>query len=88
MSILNIGAVISDNLGGLFTWALGVTANDFRNLWMLVLVCNICSLLPIPLLAWLVPTQEQLTEIRPVKDEDAVVREPLTANKPLGDHDE
>ncbi len=38
MSTLNIGGVVSDHLGGLLTWAIGVTANDFSKLWILVLV--------------------------------------------------
>jgi len=38
MSTLNVGGVVSDNLGGLLTWAIGVTATDFSRLWILVLV--------------------------------------------------
>lgn len=63
MSTLNIGGVVSDNLGGLLTWAIGVTAHDFSNLWMLVLICNICNLIPIPLLYFLVPTEEEFQRI-------------------------
>ena len=60
MSIINVGSVVSDNLGGLLTWAVGVTENDFHNLWILVLICNIANLLPIPLLYTLVPKEEDL----------------------------
>jgi len=63
MSTLNIGGVVSDNLGGLLTWAIGVTANDFSKLWILVLVCNICNLIPIPLLFFLVPKEEEFERI-------------------------
>lgn len=79
MSTLNIGGVVSDNLGGLLTYLIGVTATDFSRLWILVLICNICNLIPIPLLYFLVPTEEEFERIhkqtreeRDVEAEEAV----------------
>ena len=60
MSILNIGGVASDSIGGLLTFALGITANDFSNLWILVLICAFGNLIPVPFLTNLVPTSEEL----------------------------
>lgn len=47
MSITNFGGVISSEWGSLFTEMFGVTSTDFTNLWKLVLLCNMCDLIPI-----------------------------------------
>lgn len=62
MSTLNVGGVTSENLGGLLTWALGVSSHNFKNLWLLVLICNLTSLLPLPLLYYWVPSDEELAQ--------------------------
>lgn len=54
MSILNGGAFAGSALGSALTAALGVTADDFRLLWVLIAVCQLSSLLPLPLL-WCEP---------------------------------
>ncbi|NJM56580.1 MAG: folate/biopterin family MFS transporter [Synechococcales cyanobacterium RU_4_20] len=54
MSIVNFGGTISSELGALLTHALHVTEVDFENLWLLVLITNLSTLLPLPLLG-LVP---------------------------------
>lgn len=81
MSTLNIGGVVSDNLGGLLTWVLGITSDNFSNLWLLVLICNIANLIPIPFLYVLVPTEEQLHEFhrdsRKAQEEEDRDREPI-----------
>ena len=43
MSTINLGNVISREIGILLTYYLGITSQDFGNLWLLVLVCNILS---------------------------------------------
>ena len=53
MSVLNISALCSFQLGAGLTHLLGVTESNFDNLWILVLIANITSLLPLPLLSWL-----------------------------------
>jgi hypothetical protein len=53
MSVLNISALCSFQLGAGLTYLLGVTESNFDNLWLLVLVANLTSLLPLPLLKWL-----------------------------------
>lgn len=54
MSIFNFGGLLSHELGALLTHALQVTETDFANLWKLVLITNLTTLLPLPLLG-LVP---------------------------------
>lgn len=56
MSLMNAGGFTSSALGAGLTSALGVTASNFDNLAMLVAICNLSSLLPLPLLR-LVPGQ-------------------------------
>ncbi len=55
MSVVNLSGLFSHELGALLTHQLGVTETDFTNLWMLVLITNLTTLLPLPLLG-LLPT--------------------------------
>lgn len=62
MSILNGGAMTGSALGALLTKAFGITATDLHNLAALVFLCNLSSLLPLPLLRLLPEgsTREQM----------------------------
>lgn len=53
MSVFNLGGLLSHELGALLTHGLQVTETQFDNLWLLVLIANLSSLLPLPLLKWL-----------------------------------
>ncbi len=53
MSIWNLAGLLSHEFGALLTQLLGVTETNFDRLWLLVLVTNLSSLLPFPLLGWL-----------------------------------
>ncbi len=53
MSVLNLAGLCSQQLGALLTYLFHVTETDFHNLWLLVLVANLTSLLPLPFLRWL-----------------------------------
>lgn len=53
MSIWNLAGLASQELGAILTHGLGVTDTDFQNLWLLVLLTNLSTLLPLPLLQWL-----------------------------------
>jgi predicted MFS family arabinose efflux permease len=57
MSTLNVGALLSTQLGGLMTYLLGVTSTDFHNLWLLCLICNMCTICIIPFIV-LVPAEK------------------------------
>jgi hypothetical protein len=50
MSTINLGGLLSYQLGGLVTIVLGITKTDFSNLWILSLITNLSYLLPLPLL--------------------------------------
>ena len=53
MSVVNLSGLISHELGALVTHWLNVTETDFTNLWILVLLTNLSTLLPLPLLGML-----------------------------------
>jgi len=57
MSIWNLAGLLSHETGALLTHWLGVTEANFQNLWLLVAIANLSSLLPLPFLHWL-PSQE------------------------------
>ncbi|MGB3514046.1 MAG: folate/biopterin family MFS transporter [Microcoleaceae cyanobacterium] len=61
MSINNLGGVISHEGGALLTHWLGVTETNFDNLWLLVVITNLSTLLPLPFLN-LLPTANAQTE--------------------------
>ena len=50
MSIVNLAGLLSHELGALLTHWLHVTETDFENLWVLVTITNLTTLLPLPLL--------------------------------------
>ena len=49
MSIMNLGGMLSFQFGAMMMDYLGVTENNFTNLWKLILYCNLIVLLPLPL---------------------------------------
>jgi hypothetical protein len=53
MSIFNLGGIVGSEAGALLTSTLGVTDHDFSNLGLLVVLCNLSSLLPLPFLKWI-----------------------------------
>ncbi len=65
MSIYNLAGLLSHELGALLTHWLGVTENNFDNLWLLVVITNASSLLPLPFLGWL-PVADPQAEIKAV----------------------
>ncbi len=58
MSVINISSLVSAQLGAGLTYLLGVTETNFANLWLLLLITNLSSLLPLPLLHWLSPAEQ------------------------------
>ncbi|PSB01879.1 folate/biopterin family MFS transporter [Merismopedia glauca] len=59
MSIVNLAGLVSHETGALLTHFLGVTERNFDNLWLLVTIANLSSLLPLPLLSLLPPNDRQ-----------------------------
>ncbi|WP_373526854.1 folate/biopterin family MFS transporter [Nostoc sp.] len=62
MSIFNSAGTVSNALGALITYWLGITATNFESLWLLVVITNISTLLPLPFINWL-PAADEQTEI-------------------------
>ncbi|BAU43756.1 folate/biopterin family MFS transporter [Leptolyngbya sp. O-77] len=63
MSVTNLAALVSYELGaGLMHW-LGVTEDNFSNLWLLVIITNLSTLLPLPFLGWLPGKEDEKLEI-------------------------
>jgi folate/biopterin transporter len=65
MSVVNVSGVLSHELGALLTYWLGVTETNFDKLWLLVLITNLSTLLPLPLLNWL-PSADEVPMEDPV----------------------
>lgn len=50
MSVSNGGSVLGGLFGAALTQVMGITKDRFDNLALLIIVCNLSSLLPLPLL--------------------------------------
>lgn len=53
MSIFNAGSLVGGLIGAALTQIFGITKDRFDNLTLLVILCNLSSLLPLPLLGLL-----------------------------------
>jgi folate/biopterin transporter len=61
MSVLNLSGLVSKEGGALLTHLLGVTDTNFDKLWLLVLITNLGSMLPLIFINWLPNEDPQLT---------------------------
>ncbi|MBE9036358.1 folate/biopterin family MFS transporter [aff. Roholtiella sp. LEGE 12411] len=61
MSIFNSAGLVSHASGALIMNWLGITSTNFESLWLLVVITNFSTLLPLPFLNWL-PAAEEQTE--------------------------
>jgi folate/biopterin transporter len=59
MSVFNSAGTVSQALGALITYWLGITATNFESLWLLVIITNLSTLLPLPFINWLPAVEEQ-----------------------------
>lgn len=66
MSTINLGTLISYQLGGVLIYLLGITKTNFDKLWILVLVTNLAYILPLPMLGCVKIDQAKVEE----KDEE------------------
>lgn len=60
MSVTNLAGLLSYELGALLMHGLGVSETNFSHLWLLVVITNLSTLLPLPFLGWLPGEQEVL----------------------------
>jgi folate/biopterin transporter len=65
MSIWNLSGLVSSEGGALLTHWLGVSENNFNHLWLLVLITNLSTLLPLALIKWLPENDPQITTVLP-----------------------
>jgi len=86
MSVVNLAGLLSHELGALLTHQLGITETDFENLWLLVLLTNLTTLLPLPLLG-LLPAASAMQSVEDDPKENAAVGEAVRpeANKKSAD---
>jgi folate/biopterin transporter len=59
MSIFNLAGLVSQEWGALLTHYLGITETNFDNLWLLVLITNIASIVPLIFIKMLPDTDPQ-----------------------------
>ena len=62
MSIFNLANLVSTELGALLTHGLGITETSFEHLWILVVITNGSTLLPLFCLGWL-PKVDMTSEV-------------------------
>jgi folate/biopterin transporter len=62
MSISNLANILSNETGALAMHLLGIKEAEFDSLWILVVIANLSTLLPLPLLRWLPETNSTKTE--------------------------
>lgn len=53
MSVTNLAGLLSYEFGALLMHWLGITENNFQSLWLLVVIANLSTLLPLPFINWL-----------------------------------
>lgn len=84
MSISNIAGLLSHELGALIMYGLGISETNFEWLWLLVVIANLSTLLPLPLLHWLPEADPELPQISPLSPRtqgaEATLSEPLLSD--------
>ena len=85
MSITNLAGLLSHEGGALLTHLLGITDRNFDNLWLLVIITNLSTLLPLLFLNWLPAESTESSD--PNYQQSLPVLEPeLGSSKPGGQH--
>lgn len=62
MSVVNLAGLLSYEFGAVLMHWLGISESNFESLWLLVVITNLSTLLPLPFLGWL-PSGDPQTEI-------------------------
>ncbi|MEG4021308.1 MULTISPECIES: folate/biopterin family MFS transporter [unclassified Microcoleus] len=85
MSVTNLAGLISHEGGALLTHLLGITDRNFDNLWLLIVITNLSTLLPLPFLNWLPADSTESGD--PNNQKSLPVLEPeMGSSKPGGQH--
>ncbi len=62
MSVVNLAGLVSYESGAVLMHWMGITESDFTNLALLVIITNLTTLLPLPLLGWLPAEGEEMPD--------------------------
>lgn len=65
MSVVNLAGLLSYELGAVLMHWLGISEQNFSALWLLVVITNLSTLLPLPLLGWLPAADAQSADAEP-----------------------
>ena len=85
MSLTNLAGIVSHEGGALLTHLLGITDRNFDNLWLLVIITNLSTLLPLLFLNWLPAESTESSD--PNYQNSLPVLEPEPgSSKPGGQH--
>lgn len=76
MSVFNLAGLLSHELGALLTHWLGITESNFDKLWLLIVITNASSLLPLPFLGWL-PAADPQADIKAAETHKSLPRAEL-----------
>ncbi|MEG4289278.1 folate/biopterin family MFS transporter [Microcoleus sp. C2C3] len=85
MSITNLAGLLSHEGGALLTHLLGITDRNFDNLWLLVIITNLSTLLPLLFLNWLPGESTESSDPNYQKSLPVLEPEP-GSSKPGGQH--
>ena len=85
MSITNLAGLLSHEGGALLTHLLGITDRNFDNLWLLVIITNLSTLLPLLFLNWLPADSTESSDPNNQKSLPVLEPEP-GSSKPGGQH--
>lgn len=76
MSVSNLAGLLSYQFGAVLMHWLGITQTNFESLWVLVVIANVSTLLPLPFLSWL-PAESATLQPVPAMDTDGTVSKQL-----------
>lgn len=84
MSVTNLAGLVSYELGAVLMHWLGITETNFSSLWLLVLITNLSTLLPLPFLGWLPGSDPRAEAGTASFSATPAVERDLAATKQLG----
>ncbi len=76
MSVSNLAGLIGYEIGAILMHWLGITETNFDRLWLLVVIANVSTLLPLPFLNWLPNVAEAMPQESATLD-NAMVKLPV-----------
>ena len=81
MSVSNLASLLSYEFGAVLTHWFGVTEENFNHLWLLVVVTNLSTLLPLPLINWLPESHSQTIDMESETSIESAIDEPCRDTK-------